>query len=144
MAGHANNTLLRVEELSVQFHTDRGIVRALEKVSLSLGKGEVLGLIGESGSGKTTTARSILRILPSSARITSGSVIFMGRDLLTMQERELNSEIRGRRITLVPQDPFNSLNPVFSVGTQIRDIIKWKGDRGSSGRQLQMIREILR
>ncbi|MBW2017709.1 MAG: ABC transporter ATP-binding protein [Deltaproteobacteria bacterium] len=144
MARDRKNTLLAVEDLSVHFHTDRGVVRALEQVQLTVGKGEVVGLIGESGSGKTTTVRSVLRILPPSARITEGSVHFLGKDLLAMPEKELNETVRGRGITLVPQDPFNSLNPVFTVGTQIRDILKWKGGKGlSEGTGLERIKEIL-
>jgi len=144
LARDRKNTLLAVEDLSVHFHTDRGVVRALEQVQLTVGKGEVVGLIGESGSGKTTTVRSVLRILPPSARITEGSVHFLGKDLLAMPEKELNETVRGRGITLVPQDPFNSLNPVFTVGTQIRDILKWKGGKGlSEGTGLERIKEIL-
>jgi len=143
VALEGKSPLLEVEDLSVHFHTDRGDVRALEKVRLIVGKGEVVGLIGESGSGKTTTVRSVLRILPPSARIIEGSVMFKGRDLLGMPERELNRDIRGRGITLVPQDPFNSLNPVFTVGTQIRDILKWKGGKGAEERGTEMIMEIL-
>ncbi len=145
MARYSENTLLAVEGLSVHFHTDRGVVRALERVQLTVGKGEVVGLIGESGSGKTTLVRSVLRILPPSARITEGSVHFMGMDLLAMSEKELNTTVRGRGITLVPQDPFNSLNPVFTVGTQIRDILKWKGGKTASEEtELERIQEILR
>ncbi len=124
--------LLEVDGLTVHFHTDRGVVQALDRVQLFVGRGEVVGLIGESGSGKTTTARSVLRILPQSARITGGSIRFEARDLLAMPEKELNSSVRGKGISLIPQDPFNSLNPVFTVGTQVRDILKWKGGRGLS------------
>jgi peptide/nickel transport system ATP-binding protein len=142
MMWEGEHPFLLVEDLSVQFHTDRGVVRALEKVHLSVGEGEVVGLIGESGSGKTTTVRSVLRILPPSARITEGLVRFMGRDLLTMSEKDLNMQVRGRAITLVPQDPFNSLNPVFTVGTQIHDILRWKG--GGSHKETKQILDVLR
>ncbi len=119
--------LLAVDNLTVHFHTDRGVVQALDRAELRIGKGEIVGLIGESGCGKTTMARTVLRVLPSGGRVVQGSIFFKDRDLLEMQEKELNSSIRGRRITLIPQDPFNSFNPVFSLGTQIKDILKWKG-----------------
>ena len=144
MVREVEHPLLAVEDLSVQFLTDRGVVRALEKVHLWVGEGEVVGLIGESGSGKTTTVRSVLRILPPSAQITEGSAHFMGRDLLSMSEKELNAKVRGRAITLVPQDPFNSLNPVFTVGTQIRDILKWKGGVGPEDKDTERITDVLR
>lgn len=120
--------LLTVTDLSVHFHMDRGVVKALDGAEFRIGKGEVVGLIGESGCGKTTMARSVLRVLPPGGRVVQGSISFKGKDLLAMEEKELNSSVRGRMITLIPQDPFNSFNPVFSVGAQIRDIQKWKGE----------------
>ncbi len=128
MNQNLKEALLVVTKLIVQFHTDRGVVKALDGAELRVGKGEVVGLIGESGCGKTTMARSILRVLPSGGRIINGAVFFKGRDLLAMEERDLNTSVRGKMITLIPQDPFNSFNPVFSVGTQIKDILKWKGE----------------
>jgi len=121
-------SLLAVNNLTVHFHTDRGVVRALDGAELRVRKGEVVGLIGESGCGKTTMARSVLRVLPSGGRIVNGTIFFKEKDLLAMEEKELIHSVRGKMITLVPQDPFNSFNPVFSVGTQIKDILKWKGE----------------
>jgi peptide/nickel transport system ATP-binding protein len=121
-------TLLEVSNLSVHFHTDRGVVKALDGAGLSVSKGEIVGLIGESGCGKSTLAKSVLRILPSGGRIIEGNISFAGIDLRNLAEADLNTDIRGKRITLIPQDPFNAFNPVFSVGTQIRDILKWKGE----------------
>jgi peptide/nickel transport system ATP-binding protein len=123
-------TLLEVNNLTVHFYTDRGVVQALDGADLQVKKGEVVGLIGESGCGKTTMARSVLRVLPPGGRLVSGRITFKGQDLLALGERELNRTVRGKRITLVPQDPFNSFNPVFPIGTQIRDILKWKGETG--------------
>jgi peptide/nickel transport system ATP-binding protein len=128
MNTNPKETLLSISDLSVHFHTDRGVVKAIDGARFRIGKGEVVGLIGESGCGKTTMARSVLRVLPPGGRVVQGSVFFKGKDLLAMEEKELNSSVRGRMITLIPQDPFNSFNPVFSVGTQIRDILKWKGE----------------
>lgn len=121
-------SLLCVRGLTVHFYTDRGVVKALDSTELSVGKGEVVGLIGESGCGKTTIARSVLRVLPFGGRIVDGAVLFAGSDLLTMKESDLNTSVRGKAITLIPQDPFNSFNPVFPVGTQIKDIVRWKGN----------------
>lgn len=121
-------TLLSVSNLTVHFATDRGVVKALDRAELSVGRGEVVGLIGESGCGKTTLARSVLRVLPPGGRIIDGTVLFSGKDLVKMRENDLNTSIRGKAITLIPQDPFNSFNPVFPVGTQIRDIMRWKGN----------------
>jgi len=122
--------LLDVTELTVHFNTDRGEVKALDRVELSVAKGEIVGLIGESGSGKTTIARSILGVLPPAGKVIGGRILFGEQYLLKMSEKQLNNDVRGKGITLIPQDPFNSLNPVFKVGTQIRDIMKWKGNDG--------------
>ncbi|MGD8500007.1 MAG: ABC transporter ATP-binding protein [Phycisphaerales bacterium] len=119
--------LLGVTNLTVHFYTDRGVVKALDRAELSVRKREVVGLIGESGSGKTTIARSVLRVLPPAGRVIDGDIMFAQKNLLEMRENELNTAVRGKGITLIPQDPFNSLNPVFTVGTQARDIMKWKG-----------------
>jgi len=126
----SRNLLLNVNRLCVHFHTDRGLVRALDHTDLRVSRGEVVGLIGESGSGKSTLARSVLRILPFSAEISGGEISLSGEDLLAMKETELNTRVRGRGITLIPQDPFTSLNPVFTIGTQMEDIVKWKGSAG--------------
>jgi len=130
MDGSGNNVLLNVNRLTVHFHTDRGLVRALDHADLRVSRGEVVGLIGESGSGKSTLARSVLRILPFSAEIAEGEISLSGEDLLAMKESDLNNRVRGRGITLIPQDPFTSLNPVYSIGTQMEDIVRWKGSAG--------------
>ena len=130
MDNGGNNTLLNVSRLTVHFHTDRGLVRALDHADLRVSRGEVVGLIGESGSGKSTLARSVLRILPFSAEIAEGEISLSGENLLAMKENDLNTRVRGRGITLIPQDPFTSLNPVFTIGTQMEDIVKWKGSAG--------------
>jgi peptide/nickel transport system ATP-binding protein len=122
------DALLSVSCLTVHFYTDRGVVKALDRAEISVGRGEIVGLIGESGCGKTTIARSVLRVLPPGGRIIDGTVLFSGQDLVKMRENDLNTSVRGKVITLIPQDPFNSFNPVFPVGTQIKDIMKWKGN----------------
>ena len=128
MNQNQKETLLSVSCLTVHFYSDRGVVKALDRAELNVRRGEVVGLIGESGCGKTTIARSVLRVLPPGGRIIDGTVLFSGQDLVKMRENDLNTSVRGKAITLIPQDPFNSFNPVFPVGTQIKDIMKWKGN----------------
>jgi len=144
MSRSHDNVLLNVHHLTVHFHTDRGLVKALDRADLRVGKGEVVGLIGESGSGKSTLARSVLRILPFSAEIVEGDLSLLGEDLRAMKEADLNTRVRGKGITLIPQDPFTSLNPVFTIGTQMEDIVKWKGSAGiGEGAAEQKVVEIL-
>jgi peptide/nickel transport system ATP-binding protein len=126
--------LLAVRDLEVSYHTDRGPARVLDRISVSIAPGEVVGLVGESGCGKTTLARAVLGILPEgAARIHGGEIVFKGRDLLREDPRVVNDQIRGRAITFIPQDPFTSFNPVFTVGTQLMDLMKWKSPRLTSG-----------
>ncbi len=128
-------SLLSVRDLTVGFATDQGTVQVLDRVNLDIEPGEVVGLVGESGCGKTTLARSILGILPpGSARIGGGSIDFKGQDLLRMAPARLNDEVRGRRITFIPQDPYGSFNPVFTVGTQVMELMKWKSPFLADGR----------
>lgn len=115
--------LLKVEDLRVEFHTYRGIVHALNGVTFDLDRGEILGLAGETGSGKSVTALSIQRLLPPNARIVSGKIIFDGIDLIKLSEEEME-RIRGRRMAAVFQDPHTYLNPVFKIERQFIDILK--------------------
>jgi peptide/nickel transport system ATP-binding protein len=122
--------LLAVRDLEVSYATDRGPARVLDGISLGIGPGEVVGLVGESGCGKTTLARAVLGILPpAAARVHGGEIVFRGRDLLREDPRTVNDEVRGRAITFIPQDPFTSFNPVFTVGTQLMDLMRWKSPR---------------
>ena len=114
--------LLRVEELRVEYLTSAGRVRVVDDVSFSLRTGEILGLAGESGSGKTTIALAILRLLKAPAAITGGRILFEGRDILDRNEVELR-RMRGRRIGLVTQSAMNALNPVLTIGEQLSDSV---------------------
>jgi len=123
--------LLAVRGLRVDFATDRGPAQVLDDINLDVAAGEVVGLVGESGCGKTTLARAILGILPeNAARIRGGEVRFRGVDLLRQDPAAVNEQVRGRAITFIPQDPFTSFSPLFQVGTQIMDLMKWKSPRG--------------
>ena len=122
-----HDELIAVRDLRVAFGTDAGLARVLDGVALTIHRGEIMGLVGESGCGKTTLARAILGILPgNAARIAGGSIAFEGRDLLGLGETALASELRGREITYIPQDPFTAFNPVFTIGTQIDDLLRFK------------------
>ena len=126
--------LLAVRGLRVEFATERGPAKVLDGVNLDVLPGEVVGLVGESGCGKTTLARAILGILPpGAARIRDGEVRFKSVDLLREDPRVVNDRVRGRAITFIPQDPFTSFSPVFPVGTQIMDLMKWKSPRVGAG-----------
>ena len=113
--------ILDVQNLTVDFPTDDGIVRAVRGVDFSLAAGEVLGIVGESGSGKSVTSLAIMGLLPRTARVR-GSATYKGRNLLKLSEREL-TDIRGRHIAMIFQDPMTSLNPVYTVGWQLQEAI---------------------
>lgn len=116
--------ILSIQDLSVQYSSDEDVVRAVNEVSLSLEKGKTLGLVGETGAGKTTIAKAILRILPKKqAYITGGEICFEGTDLLSAAEKYMH-EIRGRKISMIFQDPMTSLNPTMRIGRQIAEVIK--------------------
>ncbi|MDB5565338.1 MAG: dipeptide/oligopeptide/nickel transporter ATP-binding protein [Tardiphaga sp.] len=112
--------LLKVENLKTYLYLKRGVVRAVDGVDLEVAEGETLGIVGESGSGKTMTSLSMLRLLPKpSGRIVEGSITLDGTDLVKLSEDEMVRDWRGRRISMVSQDPLTSLNPVFSIGDQV-------------------------
>ena len=120
--------LLAVEGLQTHLHLRRGVLRAVDGVSLHVDEGETLGIVGESGSGKNTTGLSLLRLLPpGSGRIVAGSIKLDGRELTVLDEREMASAVRGKRIALIAQDPMHSLNPVFSIGDQVAAPFKYHG-----------------
>jgi peptide/nickel transport system ATP-binding protein len=135
--------LLAVENLSVGFHTDDGLAQVLDSTSLTIDAGEVVGLVGESGCGKTTLARAILGVLPTPpARIAGGVIRFKGDDLLRQDKRRLTAEVRGKAITFIPQDPYGSFNPLFTVGAQIRDLMRWKAPGADRARVIDLLRQV--
>jgi peptide/nickel transport system ATP-binding protein len=118
-----------VENLKVSFATDAGAAKVLDGVNLTIRPGEIVGLVGESGCGKTTLANAILGTLAANGRHEGGTIRFHNEDLLSMPRRRIEEEIRGRRITFIPQDPVGSFNPLFPIGKQIMEVMKWKSPR---------------
>ncbi|GAA1109001.1 ABC transporter ATP-binding protein [Nocardiopsis metallicus] len=119
--GPTEKEILRVENLTVEFPTDDGVVRAVRDVSYSLREREVLSIVGESGSGKSVSSMALLGLLPRSARV-SGKVLYRGQDLLAMRQKDLRS-LRGRKISMIFQDPMTALNPVHTVGDQLAEAV---------------------
>jgi len=115
--------LLEIQNLKTVFSTERGVIRAVDGVSLTLGAGETLGVVGESGCGKTMLALSIMRLIPANGQIAGGRVLFNGQDLLTLPEETMR-EKRGRDIAMIFQEPMTSLNPVLRIGEQIAEAIR--------------------
>ena len=120
--------LLRIEDLEIRYETDDGVAYALNGVSLHVKEGETLGLVGETGAGKTTLAKGILRLIQTPpGKIVNGKVYFDGKDILAMSDHDLH-QVRGNAISMVFQDPMTSLNPVMTVGEQIEEVIAVHND----------------
>ena len=119
-----NNLMLDIKDLTIHYETDSGVVHAVEGLNLQLGHGETLGLVGETGAGKTTTALGVMRLIPNPpGKIKSGEIIFNGENLLDKSEADMR-KIRGGKIAMIFQDPMTSLNPVMTVDKQIAEMIK--------------------
>lgn len=132
-----DENLIEIRDLEVVYKSDMETVHAVNRVSLSLEKGKTLGIVGETGAGKTTTALSILRLLPErTAKILGGSIIFEGRDLLSLSEKEMYG-IRGGKIAMIFQDPMTALNPVLTVGDQISETLRFHNSSGDTAGQIQ-------
>ena len=130
--------LLSVERLETQFATSQGVLRAVDGISFTIERGEVLGLVGESGCGKSVTSLSIMRLVPPPGRIAAGRVLLEGEDLLA-KDVEAMRQVRGARIAMVFQEPMTSLNPVFSIGDQISAAVL---AHGSTSRREAWIRTV--
>jgi len=123
--------LLNVKDLSLEFKTSRGILKALNNISFDVQRGEVFGIVGESGCGKTVTGLSVLKLLPRSATITNGTISFDDINLLDLSRSEMD-HVRGGKIAMIFQDPSSSLNPVFTIGTQMKRVIREHTDLSAS------------
>src|SRR6201993_2072505 len=127
--------LLDVTDLTVEFTTRRGIVKAVQHVNISRAKGETLGIVGESGSGKSVTSYAVMRILDRAGKIADGAITFSGVDVRNAPESEVR-DLRGREISMIFQNPRAALNPIRKVGDQIEDVLRQHvqqpavGDRG--------------
>jgi oligopeptide/dipeptide ABC transporter ATP-binding protein len=119
----ANATLLEVEDLRVEFTTRRGIVHAVNGISFAIAPGETLGIVGESGCGKSVTSLAVLGLLARNGHVRSGRALFEGRNLIELSDRALR-RLRGREIAMIFQDPMTSLNPVLTIGRQIRETLE--------------------
>jgi peptide/nickel transport system ATP-binding protein len=118
------NSLLEISGLRTHFHTPYGVIRAVEDVSLSVSRREVLGIVGESGCGKTVLARSIMRLIPNPpGRIVSGKIRLEGKNLLELTEKEMQG-VRGKLVSMIFQEPMTSLNPVYTVGVQLAEVFR--------------------
>lgn len=113
---------LEIKNLRISFRRGNTLFEAVHGVSFSLGDGRALGIVGESGCGKTLSAMSVMRLLPSTAVITEGEIIYNGLDILSLSEKEMRM-IRGNKIALIPQDPLTSLNPLYTIGDQLMEVI---------------------
>jgi oligopeptide/dipeptide ABC transporter ATP-binding protein len=119
-----SSPLLRIENLRTYFYAEGGVARAVDDIALEVGAGETVGLVGESGCGKSVTALSILRLVRPPGRVESGSrILFDGKDLVTLDEKSMRA-IRGARISMVFQEPMTALNPVFTIGDQIAEVVR--------------------
>jgi peptide/nickel transport system ATP-binding protein len=123
MTDRENNILLDVRDLRTWFHTTDGVARAVDGISFDIKENETLGIVGESGCGKSVTALSVLRLVDEPGKIETGQIIFQGRDLLKLRPREMR-KVRGAKISMIFQEPMTSLNPVFTVGDQIIEAVR--------------------
>jgi peptide/nickel transport system ATP-binding protein len=128
--------LVEIRDLRIGYRTFEGYAKVLNGVNCSVDRGEKISIVGETGCGKTTTVKAILRILVRQARISSGEIIFDGKDVLAMNKAEL-SGLRGAGVSMIFQDPMLALNPVFTVGSQMSAAIRYSGEAGAENKETQ-------
>jgi peptide/nickel transport system ATP-binding protein len=136
--------LLEVRDLSVSFRTENGIVRAVDRLSLSVGLGEVVGVVGESGSGKTVSMMAVMRLIRDPNAVVEGEVLLRGRDLMRLSQREMRG-VRGGEIAMIFQDPMTALTPVYTVGWQIAEQLRahqQMSRRQARDRTIELLREV--
>jgi len=138
-----SENLLKIKNLNIKYTADKLVSRAVNGIDLTIDKGEVLGLVGETGAGKTSTALAVLGLLPKYTAKVDGEIIFDNEDLVKAKEKRLRN-IRGKRISMIFQDPMTSLNPVFRVGDQIADVIKFHNTKMSQIDVNAQVDEILK
>lgn len=128
--------MLEISDLTTTYHTERGPLRALEDVDLSIGANETYGLVGESGAGKSTVARAVMGMIQEPGEISSGEIAYRGTDLRTLSEKEFR-KVRGREIAMIFQDPSEALNPVLTVGEQLKRAVRYNDDEDRSEAELE-------
>lgn len=136
--GKNKDMLMEVKDLVVSFFTYAGEVKAVRRISYTVRKGEVLGIVGESGSGKSVSSFGLLGMIPEPGKVLEGQIIFDGQDVTKMSEKEL-LKIRGKDISMIFQDPMTSLNPVFTVGDQIDEVLRKHTDLDKASRKARII-----
>jgi peptide/nickel transport system ATP-binding protein/oligopeptide transport system ATP-binding protein len=143
--GATSGPLLRIENLRTHFETEEGLLKAVDGVTYEIGLGETLGVVGESGCGKSVTAMSILKLNPEPPTVyAGGKILFEGRDLLTLSDREIR-KVRGNDIAMIFQEPMTSLNPVYTVGDQVAETVrlhKGMNDRDARDYSVEMLRKV--
>ena len=135
-------TLLTLDGLRMYYRSEEGYVRAADDINLELERGQTLGLVGESGSGKTTIARSVIRLLPDNAEVVDGSIDFDGTEITELSERELRKQIRWQEVSMIPQNAMNGFDPVYTVGQQIVQVIRYHEDGVSKAEAKHRARDL--
>jgi len=135
--------LVKIKNLVINFYTYRGVVKAINGVSLTIKKGEFFGLVGETGCGKSVTASAILNLVQNPGKIEKGEILFKGEDILSMKEDEIRDRIRGKEITMIMQHPVAALNPVIRNGDQIAEALNKKmSDYEAKKRAIELLKEV--
>lgn len=138
---NTSEIVVDVKDLYVSYRTFKGYVKVLNGVNMQVRRGEKISIVGETGCGKTTTVNAIAQILPRNAKVDGGEIFFNGKDEFKMNSKEIKS-LRAKGISVIFQDPIASLNPVFTIGTQMKEVIRYSGIEGASSKKVQYERAI--